>query len=212
MQELLIKLFNIICEEDQTKQKFYKCNNTCEQLKLITDIIIKKQSEFLSLEKQLQKYESEVRKNIRDQYLMQQQQDDLQQKVEELEKSRNEFLSNTKNTIIKLKRENEELYQKCKSLTAQLQKIDNQSISKYSTVENTITNITNTLDQTKLRPKTNTTPQKLKTDVDTSQKRLSQQLIKPNYFQKKQSTQISIQNKRQSYQYMENQLNLTTSM
>ncbi|CAD8051836.1 unnamed protein product [Paramecium sonneborni] len=212
MQELLIKLFNIICEEDQTKQKFNKCNNTCEQLKLITDIIIKKQSEFLSLEKQLQKYESEVRKNIRDQYLMQQQQDDLQQKIEELEKCRNEFLSNTKNTIIKLKRENEELYQKCKSLTAQLQKIDNQSISKYSTVDNTITNITNTLDQAKLRPKTNTTPQKLKTDVDASQKRLSQQLIKPNYFQKKQSTQISIQNKRQSYQYMENQLNLTTSM
>ncbi|CAK72357.1 unnamed protein product (macronuclear) [Paramecium tetraurelia] len=202
-----------LCEDEQSKQKYQRNNNTQDQLKQITEIVIKKQQEFLGLEKQLQKYESEVRQNIRDQYLMQQQCDDLKSRIEELESSRTEFLNNTKNIIIKFKRENEELYQKCKSLTAQLQKIDNQSISKYSTIDNTVmTNLTNIVDQKKPNKKTNTTPQKLKTDFDVSEKRLSQPIFKPNYFQKKQSIQISIQNKKKSFQQLENYLNVTTSM
>ncbi|CAD8046002.1 unnamed protein product [Paramecium primaurelia] len=203
----------ILCDDEQQKQKYQRNNNSQDQLKQITEIVIKKQQEFLGLEKQLQKYESEVRQNIRDQYLMQQQCDDLKSRIDELESSRNEFLNNTKNIIIKFKRENEELYQKCKSLTAQLQKIDNQSISKYSTIDNTImTNLTNIVDQKKPTKKTNTTPQKLKTDFDVSEKRLSQPIFKPNYFQKKQSIQISIQNKKKSFQQLENYLNVTTSM
>ncbi|CAD8143722.1 unnamed protein product [Paramecium pentaurelia] len=203
----------ILCDDEQQKQKYQRNTNSQDQLKQITEIVIKKQQEFLGLEKQLQKYESEVRQNIRDQYLMQQQCDDLKSRIDELESSRNEFLNNTKNIIIKFKRENEELYQKCKSLTAQLQKIDNQSISKYSTIDNTImTNLTNIVDQKKPTKKTNTTPQKLKTDFDVSEKRLSQPIFKPNYFQKKQSIQISIQNKKKSFQQLENYLNVTTSM
>ncbi|CAD8108798.1 unnamed protein product [Paramecium sonneborni] len=246
IQELVTAIFNLIVSDDdlQTRNRYYKSSSLIEQLRIIIEIVTQFQhqksfQDYQALEKQLQKFEFEVRNQIRDEYLMQQNQEDLISRLEEMEKEKNELFSNTKLTIIKLKRENEELYQKVKQLTYENQQHKNLnekfvphlekwkmndhltqestkiSQSKYSTIENH--------NQKIIKLKTNSSPKKLHTEtsVDISliaavnQKRLSQQLIKPNYFQKKGTlTQHQyIKNKRKSCALANQQLNfLTASM
>ncbi|CAD8184777.1 unnamed protein product [Paramecium octaurelia] len=246
IQELITTLFNLIVGDDdvQPRNRFLKTNSPIEQLRIIIEMVIqqqhqKQQQDYKALEKQLQKFEFEVRNHIRDEYLMQQNQEDLISRLEEMEKEKNELFSNTKQTIIKLKRENEELYQKVRLLSVenQQQKSLNEKLttyqerhkmndhltqestkisqSKYSTLENH--------NQKIIKLKTHPTPKKLHTEtsVDISliaavnQKRLSQQLIKPNYFQKKGSITNNqfIKKKRQSCSFANQSLNfLTTSM
>ncbi|CAD8101836.1 unnamed protein product [Paramecium sonneborni] len=246
IQELITTLFNLIVSDDDTctKNRYLQSSSLIEQLKIIIEIVTQFQHKktfeaYKALEKELQKYESEVRNHIRDEYLMQQNQDDLISRLEEIEREKNELFSNTKLTIIKLKRENEELYQKVKQLTFEIQQHKNLtekllthsekckandylthdstkiSQTKYSTIDNH--------NQKIIKLKTHTTPKKLHTEtsVDISviaainQKRLSQQMIKQNYFQKKGSiTQHQhIKKNRRSCSFVNQQLNfLTTSM
>ncbi|CAD8111623.1 unnamed protein product [Paramecium sonneborni] len=103
VSQLLIKLYHLVADQSDITsfQNFIKSQNLIQQLTIIIEHIqnnrIKK--DYKELEKQLQKYESEVRANIRESYLMNQKYDDMKNQIKQLQQDRHELLQNTKKTL-----------------------------------------------------------------------------------------------------------------
>ncbi|CAD8195785.1 unnamed protein product [Paramecium octaurelia] len=200
VSQLLIKLYHLVADHSDIAsfQNFVKSQNLIQQLTIIIEHIqnnkIKK--DYKELEKQLQKYESEVRVHIRESYLMNQKYDEMKNQIKQLEQDRDELLQNTKKTLNKLKKENEELYQKVKLLKEELNFYKQFEICTQQSTK--ISNTKTIEKQHKLKDKrfhTNITPQKT---VNSSfdylvNKRLSQQIV-----QRKKSVQKYMSSKRKS--------------
>ncbi|CAK58117.1 unnamed protein product (macronuclear) [Paramecium tetraurelia] len=200
VSQLLIKIYHLVADHSDIEsfQNFVKSQNLIQQLTIIIEHIqhnkIKK--DYKELEKQLQKYESEVRVHIRESYLMNQKYDEMKNQIKQLEQDRDELLQNTKKTLNKLKKENEELYQKVKLLKEQLNYYKQIEICTQQSTK--ISNTKTIEKQNKLKDKrfhTNITPQKT---VNSSfdylvNKRLSQQIV-----QRKKSVQKYMSSKRKS--------------
>ncbi|CAD8121712.1 unnamed protein product [Paramecium sonneborni] len=200
VSQLLIKLYHLVADQSDITsfQNFVKSQNLVQQLTIIIEHIqnnkIKK--DYKELEKQLQKYESEVRVHIRESYLMNQKYDEMKNQIKQLQQDRDELLQNTKKTMNKLKKENEELYQKVKILKDELNYYKQIEICTQQSTK--ISHSKFIEKPNKLKDKrfhTNTTPQKT---VNSSfdylvNKRLSQQIV-----QRKKSFQKQMFSKRRS--------------
>ncbi|CAD8107801.1 unnamed protein product [Paramecium primaurelia] len=200
VSQLLIKLYHLVADHSDIEsfQNFVKSQNLIHQLTIIIEHIqnnkIKK--DYKELEKQLQKYESEVRVHIRESYLMNQKYDEMKNQIKQLEQDRNELLQNTKKTLNKLKKENEELYQQVKLLKDELNYYKQFEICTQQSTK--ISNSKTIEKQNKLKDKrfhTNITPQKTaNSSFDyLVNKRLSQQIV-----QRKKSFQKYMFSKRKS--------------
>ncbi|CAD8200119.1 unnamed protein product [Paramecium pentaurelia] len=200
VSQLLIKLYNLVADHNDITsfQMFLKSQNLIQQLNIIIEHIQnnKIKQDYKELEKQLQKYESEVRVNIRESYIMNQKYDDMKNYIKQLEQERDEFLKNTKKNLNKLKKENEELYTKVKILQEELNYY--RQIEIYTQQSTKISNTKTIEKPNKLKDKrfhTNITPQKSANQSFDYlvNKRLSQQIV-----HRKQSFQKYMSNKRRS--------------
>ncbi|CAD8202348.1 unnamed protein product [Paramecium octaurelia] len=200
VSQLLIKLYHLVADHSDITsfQNFVKSQNLIQQLTIIIEHIqnnsIKK--DYKELEKQLQKYESEVRVHIRESYLMNQKYDDMKNQIKQLEQDRDELLKNTKKTMNKLKKENEELYRKVNIFQEELNYYRQIEICTQQSTK--ISNSKTIEKSSKLKDKrfhTNITPQKTANQSFDYlvNKRLSQQIV-----QRKQSFQKYMSNKRRS--------------
>ncbi|CAK73309.1 unnamed protein product (macronuclear) [Paramecium tetraurelia] len=130
-QSIMNEIFKLVCFDGVQQKKWSQCKDLDSQLQFIRDAIPQKINEatknydYEALEKQVQKYEHEIRKHIRMEQQIKLYAESLQQKLEEQE-GINDCLSNTKqlvNVIIpnfqSLKKENQQLIEQVKRLQSE---------------------------------------------------------------------------------------------
>ncbi|CAD8142453.1 unnamed protein product [Paramecium pentaurelia] len=118
------EIFKLVCFDGTQQKKWSQCKDLDSQLQFIRDAIPQKINEatknydYEALEKQVQKYEHEIRKHIRMEQQIKLYAESLQQKLEEQE-SVNECLINTKQLVNSLKKENQQLIEQIKRLQSE---------------------------------------------------------------------------------------------
>ncbi|CAD8064010.1 unnamed protein product [Paramecium sonneborni] len=123
-QSIMNEIFKLVCFDGTQQKKWTQCKDLDSQLQFIRDAIPQKiidatkNYDYEALEKQVQKYEHEIRKHIRMEQQIKLYAESLQQKLEEQE-SVNECLSNTKQLVNSLKKENQQLIEQVKRLQSE---------------------------------------------------------------------------------------------